>query len=75
MSPDAPPSPPASDRACTAAELAEALGISKQRVYYLTGLDGFPEPVGWRRGRIWSLEQVTEWRRLRDERRAERSPA
>lgn len=53
----------ATDRLCTAIELADALGISKQRVYALTHLEGFPDPAGWRAGgRLWSLAAVRQWR-------------
>lgn len=54
---------PPADRLCTALELADALGISKQRVYVLTRLEGFPAPAGWQdSGRLWSLAAVRQWR-------------
>jgi hypothetical protein len=49
------------------AEIGEALGISRQRVYAITlqEIHHFPEPLAWlRSGRVWSRDAVYEWAAL-----------
>ena len=47
-----------------AAEIADMLGVSRQRVHQLAGEDGFPEPIGQiSSGRIWTREDIDEWAR------------
>ena len=43
-------------------EIAELLGVSKQRVHQIADEDGFPAPVG-REGqsRVWNRREVTAW--------------
>jgi predicted DNA-binding transcriptional regulator AlpA len=44
------------------AEIAEALGVSRQRVHQLTKLEGFPEPVAvLSAGTIWTRREVEAW--------------
>lgn len=48
------------------AEIAEMLGVSRQRVLQLVAQPGFPEPVAdLIRGKIWLREDVVEWARSR----------
>lgn len=43
-------------------EIAEYLGISRQRVHQLAKTDGFPEPLArLRQGNVWLLEDVEQW--------------
>ena len=44
-------------------EIAELLGVSRQRADTLSRSKGFPEPVGELAGRrkIWDLEAVRKW--------------
>jgi prophage regulatory protein len=45
-------------------ELAEMLGISRQRARLLTERSDFPEPVArMRRGPIWRIEDLEAWAR------------
>ncbi len=46
-------------------EIAEMLGVSRQRVDQIVQSDPkFPEPVAWlRAGRIWRRSDVTRWAR------------
>lgn len=46
------------------AEIAEMLGVTRQRVHQLTRLADFPEPVAvLSAGHIWSREDVERWAR------------
>jgi hypothetical protein len=46
------------------AEIAEMLGVTKQRVHQLTGNVDFPLPVQrLRSGRIWRRKDVETWAR------------
>jgi predicted DNA-binding transcriptional regulator AlpA len=43
-------------------EIAELLGVSKQRAHQLAGEYGFPAPVGQdARSRLWSRRAVEAW--------------
>jgi predicted DNA-binding transcriptional regulator AlpA len=43
-------------------EIAEILGVSKQRAHQLAGERGFPKPVDRDgRGRLWSRREVAAW--------------
>jgi predicted DNA-binding transcriptional regulator AlpA len=43
-------------------EIAELLGMSKQRAHQLAGESGFPAPVAEDgRGRLWSRREVGAW--------------
>lgn len=43
-------------------ELAEMLGVSRQRARTLTERDDFPAPIAqMRRGPIWRIEDIEEW--------------
>jgi predicted DNA-binding transcriptional regulator AlpA len=43
-------------------EIAELLGVSKQRAHQLADESGFPTPVERDgRGRLWSRREVKEW--------------
>ncbi|MFI5933365.1 helix-turn-helix transcriptional regulator [Actinoplanes sp. NPDC051494] len=45
-----------------ARELKTLLGVSQQRVYQLTKLRGFPDPVAeLAQGRIWLAGEVRTW--------------
>jgi hypothetical protein len=45
-------------------EIAELLGVSKQRAHQLAGEDRFPSPVAEdARGRLWDQREVTSWAR------------
>ena len=45
-------------------EIAELLGVTRQRVDQLSRSEGFPEPEGeLASGRIWRREVVEEWAR------------
>lgn len=45
-------------------EIAEYLGVSRQRVHQLTHSPGFPEPVArLSAGHIWTREDVEAWAR------------
>jgi predicted DNA-binding transcriptional regulator AlpA len=51
------------------AEVAEFLGVSRQRVLVLVNRAGFPAPVQTlASGRIWLASDVREWERQRRER-------
>lgn len=46
-----------------AQEIAELLGVSRQRVHQLAGSGGFPEPVErLAQGSVWRLRDVELWR-------------
>lgn len=46
------------------AEIAELLGVSRQRVHQLTKLEGFPEPtVRLAGGDVWESADVEKWAR------------
>ncbi len=51
-------------------EIAEMLGVSRQRVYQLMETyDDFPDPIATLAvGRIWSRAAVEEWNRMYGER-------
>jgi predicted DNA-binding transcriptional regulator AlpA len=43
-------------------EIAELLGVTKQRAHQLADESGFPTPVERdRRGRLWSRREVKAW--------------
>jgi predicted DNA-binding transcriptional regulator AlpA len=43
-------------------EIAEILGVSKQRAHQIADDDGFPAPVSEDvRGRLWDRQEVTAW--------------
>jgi predicted DNA-binding transcriptional regulator AlpA len=43
-------------------EIAELLGVSKQRAHQIAAEDGFPEPVAEdARGRLWDRREVAGW--------------
>ena len=45
-------------------EIAEALGISRQRVDQLTRREDFPKPAAvLASGRIWKTEDIEKWAR------------
>lgn len=45
-----------------AAEIAELLGVSRQRVTQLTNRADFPKPVArLAMGKVWRLEDVEDW--------------
>jgi len=48
-------------------DVAELLGVSRQRLGQLTAKPGFPQPVGIVNGhtRIWDRAQVEQWARER----------
>ena len=43
------------------AEIADMLGVSRQRVYQITSRPDFPQPVARLAIRVWDAEQVTAW--------------
>jgi predicted DNA-binding transcriptional regulator AlpA len=46
------------------AEIAEMLGVTRQRVHQLMQLEGFPEPTAeLSAGRIWLRTDVEKWAR------------
>lgn len=46
------------------AEVAELLGVSRQRVHQLVAQTGFPEPVAHlAAGLIWERDEVERWAR------------
>lgn len=52
------------------AEIAEMLGVTRQRVHQLTRTEGFPEPEAvLSAGTIWRREAVEEWAKNRKGRR------
>ncbi len=61
------PSRPAPPETVGAAEIAELLGVSRQRVSQLTADEspyGFPEPwLRLRMGKVWLASDVREWAR------------
>ncbi len=52
------------DKLLGASEVAEELGVSRQRVYQLQArYESFPEPVAQlARGALWSRIQIRQWR-------------
>lgn len=45
-----------------AAEIAQMLGVSRQRVSQLTAQPGFPRPwLSLRMGKIWLASEVQDW--------------
>lgn len=48
------------------AEIAEMLGVSRQRVHQLAAKAGFPPPVveHWY-GRAWKTKEIKEWAKAR----------
>jgi predicted DNA-binding transcriptional regulator AlpA len=45
-------------------EIAEMLGVSRQRVYQLVRTAGFPEPLArLAQGAVWAGEDVERWAR------------
>jgi predicted DNA-binding transcriptional regulator AlpA len=54
------------------AEIAELLGVSRQRVHQLTSRDDFPAPVAvLASATIWEREAVEEWARRTGRQRAD----
>lgn len=52
-----------------AAEVAEILGVSRQRVTQLTSRDDFPTPAAvLAMGKVWLRDDVQQWADERDER-------
>ncbi|TMK32268.1 MAG: DNA-binding protein [Actinobacteria bacterium] len=48
-------------------EIAELLGVSKQRADQLRRRADFPAPVGrWARGDLWAAADVRRWARTHD---------
>lgn len=48
------------------AEIADLLGVTRQRVHQLTSRRDFPEPVvSLRLGKVWRTEDVVAWARAR----------
>lgn len=46
-------------------EIAELLGVTKQRVHQIAGEPGFPAPIAQDlRGRIWDRRAVTAWAKV-----------
>jgi predicted DNA-binding transcriptional regulator AlpA len=44
-------------------EIAELLGVTKQRAHQIAQEKGFPAPLGEDvRGRVWSRHEVQAWR-------------
>jgi predicted DNA-binding transcriptional regulator AlpA len=58
------------ERSLRLVDIAELLGVSKQRAYQLGGEPGFPTAVGHdNRGRLWDRRGVERWaKRWRAER-------
>jgi predicted DNA-binding transcriptional regulator AlpA len=45
-------------------EIAQYLGVSKQRAHQLSQEGGFPSPAAhYRRGRLWSKSDIKRWAR------------
>ena len=43
-------------------EIRDLLGVTRQRVYQLTGRSDFPKPIArLAQGKIWAVEDVEEW--------------
>lgn len=43
-------------------EIADRLGVSRQRVYQLTSRKGFPDPIAdLSMGQVWMREDVEAW--------------
>src|SRR5262245_11197325 len=56
-------------------EVAEALGVSRQRLAALRNRRGFPAPVAdLSSGPVWDLEQIARWRNASPPRSAGRPP-
>ena len=46
-------------------EVAELLGVSKQRAHQLADGDGFPAPIAEDgRGRLWGRREITAWAKV-----------
>ncbi|GAB7004442.1 hypothetical protein JCM18899A_19150 [Nocardioides sp. AN3] len=46
------------------AEIADLLGVTRQRVHQLTRLDGFPEPTArLAGGDVWESADIERWAR------------
>lgn len=57
------------DQLVGAAEIADLLGVSRQRVTQLTSRGDFPRPVATlAMGKIWRRDDVEEWIEARDKR-------
>jgi predicted DNA-binding transcriptional regulator AlpA len=53
---------PSKPRTVRIIEIAELLGVTKQRAHQLAGEDRFPSPVAEdARGRLWDRREVTSW--------------
>ena len=47
-----------------AQEVAELLGVTRQRVHQLAGTEGFPEPAArLSQGSVWKLRHIEKWRK------------
>ncbi|MEV6489298.1 DNA-binding protein [Actinoplanes sp. NPDC051633] len=57
----------------TTGDLADLLGVTRQRAYAISRRKGFPDPFDeWPGGlAVWSVDQVNEWRRTSWRPRAE----
>jgi predicted DNA-binding transcriptional regulator AlpA len=54
------------------AEIADMLGVSRQRVHQLTSREDFPEPIAvLASATIWEREAVEEWARRTGRQRAD----
>ncbi len=50
-----------------AADIAERLGISRQRINVLSGTPGFPQPIGkLGRSSVWRWNSIERWARETD---------
>jgi predicted DNA-binding transcriptional regulator AlpA len=57
------------DEVMAAAEIANYLGVTRQRVAVLVDRDDFPEPIAQLSvGRIWRASDVREWAARRSKR-------
>lgn len=60
-------------RVMGAAEIAERLGVTRQRAYQITARRDFPEPIAHlAMGQVWDTRDVEAWIRARRPELAER---
>jgi predicted DNA-binding transcriptional regulator AlpA len=53
-------------RVMGAAEIAERLGVTRQRAYQITSRRDFPEPIAHlAMGQVWETKDVEAWIRVR----------
>lgn len=56
------PDPPVEMTRFRLVEIAELLGVNKQRAHQLAGEAGFPTPVAEdARGRLWDRRDIMDW--------------